>query len=1367
MGVDSRRPPLPAPTDTDSVISGIGPVTDLATDVSRATEKSSYSLPSDGTPVTIATKRRGDVGISRDNNKSQTSLLIEYFEGPKDSKVNRRPSVRVKVTPSSKRNGRREEEGGHIQITKSRSNTEEAKSGRKSSYSKRINLSSSHNKGERVVDLEDGASMSSYASATEESNVSRNPIEVEIRPGRHGSPLIPDERAPVRDVALGSDVSSMPANSFLDGKSGSGLTDPLMPQNETSRGLSKGEMLAAGAVTGLAAAAAADKLRAPSRRRSRSLSRERVVAQKVAEKVRDKSERRPRTRESRSRSVSNNEKQTETVKSPRRRTSRGVAVEESLLSPDSSQVTSSRVSDGKSYRSSTSKASSINNPKLLETVEDAIRRLILPELDALKKENASRDKYERERRERRGSFSTSSGVSRESREEGTSRKTHRSTSGELKERHRDVSGGTVKLTKKRDSDRDRLGSDSPRTPTPRTQRSVERGVSEETVSRGSPRGDKRSGDKRSTFGALAAGIGLGGLVGGALAHSHSKESIEDRERSERRRRRTKSRSRSASLAEDYEDIRREEITPPMPLMSDINASEMTRSSILSANTDRPRSASGEQALTPVQTVAHGVAVTSPSHTPTRSPFVASRELGSLGTYHNNTSHGDLNRENAAEYEINEAGQKIPMKKSAEEVQEEVSHDEKDQGHGHRHGHPVIAGLAGAATGAMLGAGAIHHYGSHPDDDEEEASYSYDQQHVPSPLRYTPYNAEKRGLSPIQSVSGYTEDESLERKQQQRDSQLTRSTGSYSTLDRSSQRHEPASFHSDRTNPSYHDFQTVRQGGLNDSELTNEQDQEDWEREYTDQNRDLDNEGYRNSDGRLDYKQYDDGDNHDRVAAGQSVRGIGANPDYVHTPVAVESAVASLLDASVLTGDSLWSPLDRQASYASYDEGSERHFSTSRGNSPTKYRSQDMDGGYDSAGDQERDIASQESSPTKYPEYQLDDHGRKITMPDYKSKTTTGKAALAGIVGGAATAIIANRFQEPESSQTQYYDQSEIPGAPLQKSFKDRAKDMVPPSPSHSLDRHDDDEEQVKMTASGIPDAHDQMPEIGHWKEDNSDVVTNPSPIHGAQHGEYHKDEWDRQVTPTQESVKNAGLSPQQSDSGFKAAQAGLLGATAGFGAGTLISHQHKYSGSNHNEEDWPRTSEDRKRDTLITNPYEGSSPVTLLGGQHDRNLLEQLGYDGVKQNPVGKLGYSTGSPGALPKDEGYISSAPNALSAGGMTPEPRLKGVGFTDNAGMVTGQNANADPFYTPKHARQVSGMSHGYESPLYDGATGAGMDNIESKDIVALMQHVSIEYVSQWILLINYSLPSAMRNGMLVILKSSSLLFVRLPRCAIPLRI
>jgi hypothetical protein len=75
-------------------------------------------------------------------------------------------------------------------------------------------------------------------------------------------------------------------------------------------------------------------------------------------------------------------------------------VESSLLT--NSQLSSRRKSgDQYSFRSGTSK-SSINNPKLLKTVEDAIRRLILPELTILKQEQKmqqNRSNFEREKRD--------------------------------------------------------------------------------------------------------------------------------------------------------------------------------------------------------------------------------------------------------------------------------------------------------------------------------------------------------------------------------------------------------------------------------------------------------------------------------------------------------------------------------------------------------------------------------------------------------------------------------------------------------------------------------------------------------------------------------------------------------------------------------------------------------------------------------------------------------------------------------------------------------------------------------------------------------------------------------------------------------
>ena len=728
MGIEGRKaPPLPAPTETDTNTGGseIG---------SRITEKSQYTLPEDGTPVTIATRRKkGDTGLGHSKNKSQTSLLIEYFEGGKEGKSDsRRPSVRVKVTPSSKSKGRTSND--HIQIT-------ERKGTRKPSYTKRIQLSSNVQSDKSLVEDGDDHSVHSYRSATEESNVTSRgggPIEVEIMPRRHGSPLIPTGESSTSKYVQqnASDISSMPADSFLDGRS---------PERKRSRSLSKGEALVAGAAAGLAAGVVADKLRTPSHRRSRSLSRERIVVQKAAEKVRGEKPERRRKHRSRSRSVSG--EHLEGVKSPRRRSSRSHH-EESLASGADSSLLNSHVSgksgDAYSFRSGTSK-SSINNPKLLETVEDAIRRLILPELTALKREQSKRSEKHHER-DRRGSLTSGSGISRDSREESSSgrRLSERGSGTDLSSRPKVIlndkevlSGNTIKGRKDRNIDRVK-NEESPR--------SFERGSSEETAIQDGERvRKKRSGRGLET---AALGAGIGALTAAAL-HKHSQDSMD--EKKERRRRRNKSHSRTDSAAESYEE-RQRELAPPMPLMSEINPSEVTRTSILSAETDRPHSASLEHRATPIRELTRDVGSPT-SLTPTRTPVALQQ---GLGTQHSNYSRGNLSLHSQRsepqlrneEYEVDEHGRKIPMHGSPDY---DESYVEREQNTGHSHA--LAAGLAGAAVGAA-GMAAYNH--AHDEDDHEDSElmedddrpiYYQNTQEVPPPLRYVPIRSRETWVEP--------------------------------------------------------------------------------------------------------------------------------------------------------------------------------------------------------------------------------------------------------------------------------------------------------------------------------------------------------------------------------------------------------------------------------------------------------------------------------------------------------------------------------------------------------------------------------------------------------------------------------------------
>jgi hypothetical protein len=134
------------------------------TDVSRASDKIPQTQVENGRPVTIPGKKKDGKAaenLTRTKNPSQTSLAIEYFEGGKGGHADsRRPSVRVKPTPSSK--GESLSTNEHIQIT-------EHKDTHKPSYTRRINLSS---KGKSVEAKDNYKSASTYPIATEQSNVS-------------------------------------------------------------------------------------------------------------------------------------------------------------------------------------------------------------------------------------------------------------------------------------------------------------------------------------------------------------------------------------------------------------------------------------------------------------------------------------------------------------------------------------------------------------------------------------------------------------------------------------------------------------------------------------------------------------------------------------------------------------------------------------------------------------------------------------------------------------------------------------------------------------------------------------------------------------------------------------------------------------------------------------------------------------------------------------------------------------------------------------------------------------------------------------------------------------------------------------------
>ncbi|KKY32597.1 hypothetical protein UCDDA912_g07491 [Diaporthe ampelina] len=918
MGIDSKKPPpLPAPTEeSESTVTQ----TELApSDVSKpGDDKSSYSLPEDGTPVTIRT--RGHMP-----DRSQTSLLIEYFEAGKPSTspsktTDRKPSVRVRLTPSKNRKTDR------IQITETKSS-----SGRKASLTRRQEraapltptaLKSNEALSAVSGDQEDAKSMHSYTSATEESNVSRNPIEVEIdrsghRRRRPASPLIPsaDSKASYQPGNM-SDISAIPTDSFLDG---SGPSTKLTEKRNKLRSKSRSELS----------------------------EKEKSVLSKS--KDRDSSERRHK---SKSRKSSGSEHKSESGKSSRRKSSK--LNEESILSGADSK-----------------------------TVEDAIRRLILPELTAIKREQSKRE------------------------------------------------------------------------------------------------------------------------------------------------------ARRSSVYRDQQPY---------------------------ANKDARLSASSRKAY-------------------------------------------------------------------------DDDDDEYDDG-------------------------AYNDY--------------YNTQDVPPPLKYVPYQPERRGLSPIPSVSGYTEGGS---EIHNRDSRLThRTSGSFSSPDKSL-RHG-ADSPSLLSRGSYQDDRSVQSSRL----------------------------GYRNT-------TFTDDSELDRVTSGQAVRAVGANPDLVNSPPGVQSHVASLvegsaLDESVLTGESGRS--DRQ-----YDARGSEVISEEDVTDQTAFRHK---GSLESRHTAEEDVASQAyERPNEFEEYELDEFGRKVAKSKYRQSPTASEAAITGAAVGAAAAALraaakgkGRQGAEREESASDFVGE----GVQRNKSFKDRTNEGYLPAstPRHSVDRLVGEYEKANVGHSGLPDLNDPLPEIGYFGHDD-DSNTNPSRMSdqfsATQEARDSRLEEQEPMTPTQRTV-NGSRGLHESVSGQSLTLDEAAGAAA-VATAAAMAHSHSRQTSQDIDEEWHRTSEDRKRDTIVTNPYEGTSPLANAPGL-DIDLGQAPHF-----NPDGYVtGYGARSPFGPKIDEGYISQGPNR------TPDLQGKGKGieYTQHSPMP----GNMDPFYNPQDSKHMSGLSQGMGSPLYDAATGAGIDRIESNDIIALMQHLMV---------------------------------------------
>ncbi|CAK1357374.1 unnamed protein product [Cercospora beticola] len=1147
MGIDSRRPPLPAPTESMDENDTSGGDTEVATNVTSRTDKTHYTIPEDGRPITISTQKvtaggkGGGIG-KHGRQKSQTSLLIEYFEASKTGDKSRsRPSVRVKVTPSSAKKGR--SGGDSVQITSIGGD-------RKPSYTRRIPLPSG--KQSEATEL----------SASSDSNVSAHPpVEIEVlnnsdisRPDRSSRGLM---YAPVE-----SNVSSMPPDSMLEGEN-SVLESDLSYDDTT-------------------AAKETAYLRAPRRTgsQSRTNSRDRI-AQRVMEKLGATA-----TTPRKSSRSSSRDFEAEGYTRDRRRSSKSQRSEDDAVTGAESSLLSNR--SDRSYRSGHSQARSMtNNPKLLEMVEDTIKRMILPEINQMKEDQ----KIDRKLHKYDDSRSGSMGASSTSLERKVSKS---SSTPHLVSRpkvvlNRDgddpgvvLSRGDSERVKHRRSSREH--SDRPST----SRRSSGRHSREGSYESEDKLRKKSSRSTNGLRGAAAAGLAAGG-AGGALTSAALRHHDSQGDLSERRKRRSKSkssRSRSASINDSVgETYTKKEKVPAMPLASAINDSDVTRDSLLSSNNDQPSSRDSAEIRTPIREVSRGSLGDGTSPTSSRTPTrPVSRQDKNLGM-----SHTNLHLQNS------------PLNSPARESPASVKSPNGGISNKTRLAALAAAGLGGAAAAKSIDSRHVDADGYGDSAPRRQLSSGSPVQSVSS-LRRTFEDSPliPQGLRP-RSAASHSSVDRLRESQKSPSSLRSDSAPTTQRLAQSAKHSRDVSVEGRETPVERNDAAFWREGtGTPGAETADE-----WlERQHliNDQYRDslaTNRDSYQTNPYPEDAKRFtmytddsylDETGEHDEQGL-RDIDGGGLAPNYVHTPVAVESAVASLMEPST--------------------------------------------------------VSSHVISAT----------------------SSAGKSN-----GGSYSDRMAAQLKEMGQEKSPIYNGStmseNIPSQDRWAAIKGHARNLSGQSPAQSPVREQRIDDKPVMTASGLPLAEDPMPEIGHF-DSQSDLQTNPSIIQGPLGGDATgKSTWP--YTPEPESNRN---STEQKNGLSKGAM--LAGAAAGGAAAIAAAHAGRQ----------PKVEDDRD--------FEIDREATPTGRSF--------------------------------RDEGYATDG-RTRSGGGITPKAEVYGKQDLEeyHRAMDAQDLGDDDPFSPasadPRHMRQVSGNSHGMDSPLYDASTGKGMDRIESKDIVALMDHLTV---------------------------------------------
>ncbi|KPI44661.1 uncharacterized protein AB675_8604 [Cyphellophora attinorum] len=772
MGLSDRRPILPAPTDSSIGAADEAPPSpeqDVATDLSRLTDRTHHTIPDDGTPITIPTSLK-HLGKGNPAQQSQASLLIEYFENNSDPE--RKPSIRVRVAPSGSKK-LQQTPTEHISLP----------------ATLRHNSISLHRLGS---DDSEGYNMTTQ-------RLSR-PFEPEFQQPSEISVL--SDSPPTRFMAPESDVSSMPADSML------GVSNTAID---------------------------ATRLRTSGKENQKPTDRnpisDRLLTQKVIEKLAAK----PRSSGLKTTSEGRRSSASHEIDAsrPRRRTAKHIE-DDSITG--SSMISGSAVSDmpksndGRSVRSGQSQVSS-TNPRLIQTVENAIRKLIIPELEKIRSEqkHATHRKHRKE-------YPTDLSESSISREELSQRK----SSGKSRRRSSTKDEHRVSSSSRRHERSHKTVDDTP------SERSYDKSESISSVSVEEDLKARKSRKSHRARDAAAAGLAGAALTAAALKHHDSSSSVEHRER---RKKRSKSRStRTESIAEDEEVFYKHNV-PPMPFRSEVD-STLTRSSLLSSNTAGTMTPTRRD----VRRVARGSpgelqspVSDSPSQTPVEKdlPQPAQSIQTGLGTHHGNFSNRDLSGS-----------------------REDVDVDEDDEEDSH---------FTGGGYG-LVGHGLLT---------DPERARAYERNlHQQHPIR--------RGLSPIQSVASYattepTRNSLIQARSRETLSSPNKDVGRVDDISEVS--------YSEILQPYKEESTSVTRdvGGLDSLE---------------DANRD----SFASSDARVSQARSIRTDDSidspyiDKVTAGQQVGyGFAANPEFINGSEGPESAVASLVEASVLESRAGYSP----------------------------------------------------------------------------------------------------------------------------------------------------------------------------------------------------------------------------------------------------------------------------------------------------------------------------------------------------------------------------------------------------------------------------------------------------------------------------